>query len=156
MSEKTLLVLFLWIGENNAPYICALCIGHLFMTKKIIKKDATALLLDSIVFGMQERKAKDIVVMDLRKIDHAMTDYFVICHGTSTTQVQSLAQSVEEQTMRLSNEKPLHIEGQRNSNWILMDYVNVIVHVFETSARTNYSLEELWSDGLIEHIASQD
>ena len=134
-----------------------LCFEYLFfMTKKILKKDATALLIDSIVVGMQERKAKDIVVLDLRQIAYAMTDYFVISHGTSTTQVQAIAQSVEEQTMLLSNEKPWHIEGQRNSNWILMDYVNVIVHVFETTARTHYSLEELWSDGHLERIASTD
>ena len=63
------------------------------------------MLIDSIIEGMQERKAKDIVVIDLRSIDFAMTDYFVICHGTSTTQVQAIAQSVEEQTMKLSNEK---------------------------------------------------
>lgn len=124
------------------------------MTKKITKKDATSLLIDSIIEGMQERKAKDIVVIDLRSIDFAMTDYFVICHGTSTTQVQAIAQSVEEQTMILSNEKPWHIEGQRQSNWILMDYVNVVVHVFEDQTRKHYALEELWSDGSFEKIAS--
>jgi ribosome-associated protein len=124
------------------------------MTKKIIKKDATVVLIDSIIEGMQERKAKNIVVIDLRRIDFAMTDYFVICHGTSTTQVQAIAQSVEEQTMKLSDEKPWHIEGQRNSNWILMDYVNVVVHVFEEQTRRHYALEDLWSDGEFEQITS--
>jgi ribosome-associated protein len=127
-----------------------------FMTKKILKKDATTLLIDSIIEGMQERKAKNIVVLDLRTIEHAMTDYFVICHGSSTTQVQAIAQSVEEQAMKLSQEKPWHIEGQRNSNWILMDYVNVVVHVFETNARQLYALEDLWSDGELQSIVSED
>jgi ribosome-associated protein len=128
----------------------------LFMTKKILKKNATTLLIDSIIEGMQERKAKNIVVLDLRTIEHAMTDFFVICHGSSTTQVQAIAQSVEEQAMKLSQEKPWHIEGQRNSNWILMDYVNVVVHVFEANARQLYALEDLWSDGELQSIVSED
>jgi ribosome-associated protein len=126
------------------------------MTKKILKKDATTILIDSVIEGMQERKAKNIVVLDLRTIEHAMTDYFVICHGSSTTQVQAIAQSVEEQAMKLSQEKPWHIEGQRNSNWILMDYVNVVVHVFEAGARQLYALEDLWSDGELQSIVSED
>lgn len=155
MSDIAHMVLFLLKRRPLPPTFVAGCrLGH--MTKKIIKKDATVLLIDSIIEGMQERKAKDIVVIDLRKIEFAMTDYFVICHGNSTTQVQAIAQSVEEQTLKLSNEKPWHIEGQRQSNWILMDYVHVVVHVFEDQTRKHYALEELWSDGEFSKIASSE
>jgi ribosome-associated protein len=155
MSDIGLMVLFLSRLRLLPPtFVAGTHRGN--MTKKITRKDATIVLIDSIIEGMQERKAKDIVVIDLRNIDFAMTDYFVICHGTSTTQVQAIAQSVEEQSFKLSNEKPWHIEGQRQSNWILMDYVNVVVHVFEDQTRKHYALEDLWSDGVVEKIASSE
>jgi ribosome-associated protein len=75
-----------------------------------------------------------------------MTDYFVVCHGSSSTQVEAIARSVEKETLLNLGEKPFHVEGKQNSQWILMDYFNVVVHIFNETTRNYYSLEELWAD----------
>lgn len=110
------------------------------------KKENTEALLDEIVNGMQEVRAKEIVVIDLRGVDNAMADYFVVCHATSNTQVEAIARSVEKETMVNLGEKPVHTEGKQNAQWILMDYFNIIVHIFGESAREYYALEDLWAD----------
>ncbi|NVK65659.1 MAG: ribosome silencing factor [Flavobacteriales bacterium] len=104
------------------------------------------LLCDTIVEGMQENKAKDIVVLDLRDIETAVCDFFVICSGDSSTQVDGISNSVARHTRKTISEKPWTIEGQNNSEWILMDYVSVVAHVFYHETRDFYDLEELWSD----------
>lgn len=104
------------------------------------------ILCDTIVEGMQENKAKDIVVLDLRDIETAVCDFFVICSGDSSTQVDGISNSVSRYTRKTLSEKPWTIEGQNNSEWILMDYVSVVAHVFYHETRTFYDLEELWSD----------
>jgi len=81
-----------------------------------------------------------------------MTDYFVICHGNSNTQVQAIAQSVEKETQKTLGDSPWHIEGTRNAKWVLMDYVNVVVHIFDQEARGFYALEDLWADAEMKHI----
>lgn len=124
------------------------------MTAKKANKDYSEVLTDAVVNGMQEIKAHDIVVLDMRRIDHAMADFFVICHGTSNTQVEAIARSVEKVTAEQVNEKPWHIEGAGNSKWILMDYVNVVVHIFDLETRPYYALEELWADAETRKIAS--
>lgn len=115
------------------------------MTKRR-KKEDTEILLGEIVKGMQEVRAREIVVIDLRGADGAMTDYFVVCHGSSSTQVEAIARSVEKETLLNLGEKPFHVEGKQNSQWILMDYFNVVVHIFNETTRNYYSLEELWAD----------
>lgn|GEM_PF-103879 len=123
--------------------------------KRIIRKkpvSETSVLLDCIIAGMQEIKAKDIVVMDLRKIQGAMTDYFVVCSGNSNTQVQAIAQSVEKETVKNCQDSPWHTEGLKNAKWILMDYVNVVVHIFDKEARDFYALEDLWADADMKRI----
>lgn len=109
-------------------------------------------MVDAIVFGMEEVKAHNIVVMDLRKVPNALSDFFVVCHGTSNTQVQAIADSVEKETFRLLQDEPAHSEGTRNATWILMDYVNVIVHIFNKDARDFYALEDLWADASVKRI----
>lgn len=104
------------------------------------------LLCDTIVEGMQENKAKDIVVLDLREIESAVCDFFVICTGESSTQVDGISNSVVRFTRKALSEKPWTMEGQKNSEWILMDYVSVVAHVFYHETRSFYDLEELWSD----------
>lgn len=104
------------------------------------------LLCDTIVEGMQENKAKDIVVLDLREIESAVCDFFVICTGESSTQVDGISNSVVRYTRKALSEKPWTMEGQKNSEWILMDYVSVVAHVFYHETRSFYDLEELWSD----------
>ena len=113
------------------------------MTK--IEKTAEK-LVDEIVAGMKEKKAKGISVLDLRNLEQSVCDFFVICNAESTTQVNSIAGSVEHFTKKELNEKPLHIEGKDNSMWILLDYSNVVVHVFQDESREFYNIEEFWAD----------
>lgn len=100
------------------------------------------------VHGMQEKKGIDIVTMDLRKLKSAFSDFFVICHGGSDRQVEAIADGVEEEIRKATGEKPLHREGGEHAEWILLDYVNVVVHVFQTEKRTFYGIEELWGDAI--------
>ncbi|MGB1040403.1 MAG: ribosome silencing factor [Flavobacteriales bacterium] len=116
------------------------------MSKK--KNNYTKQLVDTIIDGMQEVKANDIVCLDLKEIPNSITDYFVICHGDSSTQVESIAKSVEKVTSEQLNEKPFHKEGTQNSLWILMDYISIMVHIFYKDTRDHYDLESLWSDAL--------
>lgn len=109
----------------------------------------TKQLVDSIIEGMQEMKAHDITCVDLREIPNAITSYFVICHGESNTQVDSIAKSVEKITSEQLKEKPFHKEGTENSLWILMDYIDVMVHVFYKETRDHYDIEGLWADAKI-------
>lgn len=111
------------------------------------KKDVDSnKLCNAIVEGMQENKAKDIVVLDLREISNAVCDFFVICSGESSTQVEGISSSVTRYTRKELNEKPWHIEGKTTSEWVLLDYVNVVAHVFYKDARPFYDLEDLWAD----------
>lgn len=113
------------------------------MTK--IEKTAEK-LVNTIVAGMKEKKAKGISVLDLRGLEQSVCDFFVICNAESTTQVNSIADSVEFFTKKELNEKPLHVEGKENSIWVLLDYSNVIVHVFQDESRAFYNIEEFWAD----------
>ena len=112
-------------------------------------------LVDVIIDGMQEVKGQNIVCVDLRELTNSITDYFVICHGDSNTQVDAIAKSVEKLTREQLNDKPLHIEGKQNSEWILIDYVNVVVHIFYKDTRKFYDIEGLWADAKITNIEYQ-
>ena len=109
-------------------------------------------LSEVIVKGMEEKKASNIVVMDLRDIKNTVSDFFIICSGTSDTQLEAISSSVEEEVSKASNEKPWRSEGKTNRQWILMDYVNVVVHIFLKETREFYGLEELWGDAKVTHI----
>ena len=113
------------------------------------KKDDSALLAESAVNGIQEKKGKEIVVLDLRKIENAVTDFFIICEAESTTQVEAIARSVHETVEKERGEKAWHSEGTQNAQWILIDFVSVVVHVFEKETRQFYNLESLWADAEI-------
>jgi ribosome-associated protein len=104
------------------------------------------LLCDTIVEGMQENKAKDIVVLDLRHIESAVADFFIICSGESSTQVDGIASSVVRYARNELKERPWHTEGKTNSEWVLIDYVSVVAHIFYKTTRDFYELEELWAD----------
>lgn len=122
---------------------------------KQVKKtavDPTQQLLDAIVDGMLDKKAHQILVMDLRPTGNSVADWFVICHGTSNTQADAIADSVEETVRKRLNEKPWHTEGFQNAEWILLDYVNVVVHVFQEPIRDFYRLEDLWADAPVVKI----
>lgn len=117
--------------------------------------DSTA-LSKAVIAGMQEKKGKSIVNMDFREIKNAMCDYFVICHGTSRVQVESITDGIEQVVREQLGYKPWHREGTENAEWILLDYVDVVVHVFQEPTRNFYQLEELWADATIEKIESVD
>jgi ribosome-associated protein len=112
--------------------------------------DGDEVLLENIVKGIFEKKGQNVLKIDLQKLENRITDYFVICHGSSVTQVDSICDSVED-TVRLgTGEKPLHVEGLENCFWVLLDYGNVIVHIFLEEYRNFYSLESLWADANLE------
>lgn len=116
---------------------------------KISRKAQTEKLVDEIVNGLQEKKGKRIVVLDLRDIDSAVTDFYVVCSGDSNTQVNALAGSVEDEVRKALNDKPWHVEGTSNGEWVLMDYVNVVVHIFLRGQREHYNIEGLWADAVV-------
>ena len=109
-------------------------------------------LVDVIVRGMQEKKAEDVTVIDLRNLDNAVCDFFVISNANSNTQVNAIADSVEKETLEIIGEKAWRKEGTETSEWILIDYVNVVAHIFQTPTREFYALEELWGDAEIRKI----
>jgi ribosome-associated protein len=114
------------------------------------RSDGEEILLKSIVKAIFEKKGHDVLKIDLRKLESRIADYFIICHGTSKTQVDALCDSVEDVVKKKSGEKPIHIEGLENSFWVLLDYGNVVVHIFLEEYRSFYSLESLWADAIIE------
>lgn len=120
------------------------------------KKSAKIDLKDAVIAGMLEKKANKITVLDLRKLKTAMADYFIVCHGNSDKQVSAIADSVDEQAKKLAGERAWHIEGAELSEWILMDYFDVVVHIFREDKRDFYGIEELWSDAEITHISDKD
>ena len=122
------------------------------ITPKVIK-DETQILADSIVEGILEVKGRNISVLDLRGIHNRVCDYFIICQADSNTQVNAIAGSVEEMVKRLTGERPYRKEGFENSEWILVDYVTVVVHIFQTQIRNFYNLESLWADAEVTEIA---
>ena len=110
------------------------------------KEINSKIICDTIVEGMQENKAKDIVILDLRHIDASVADFFVICSGESSTQVDGITSSVLRHTRKEIKERPWHVEGKTMSEWILLDYVTVVAHVFYKDVRNFYDLEDLWAD----------
>lgn len=121
----------------------------------ISKKKEVDKLVDAIVHGMQEVKGKDIVVLDLEEIPNAICQKFIICHGDSSVQVDALANSVEKQTREQLKEKPMHREGVANAEWIILDYFDVVVHIFRQETRAFYDLEKLWADAKVTEVDYQ-
>lgn len=117
--------------------------------KSTSKKDQSLLLLEAVVEGIQEKKGENVVSLNLKKIDSSICNYFVICDANSRTQVDAIARSVEEIVRKQTGQKPYHSEGHENAEWILIDYVDVVVHLFQKEIRTFYRLEDLWADAEI-------
>jgi ribosome-associated protein len=103
-------------------------------------------LITTILSGIEDVKGKDINILDLREIENTVCDYFIICEGTSNTQVNAIVNSVQKKVSKELKDKPWHIEGEDNAEWVLMDYVNVVVHVFQKHIREYYDIESLWGD----------
>lgn len=126
------------------------------MKQQLETLDEKASLIHLIIKALQDKHAKSIVSLDVSHLDSAPTDSFIICHGGSDRQVESLAQEVEKQVNTFNQEKPYHKEGYDNKEWILLDYVDVVVHIFQEEKRIFYALEELWGDAKIERFESED
>ncbi len=110
------------------------------------KQAGTDQLIAQIIRGIEEVKGNDIEILDLREIENTVCDYFIICNGTSNTQVNAIVNSVQKSVSKALKEKPWHVEGSDNSEWVLMDYVHVVVHVFQKHIREFYDIEGLWGD----------
>ena len=124
-------------------------------TAKAARKKPTSVtdqLTAAIVSGMQEKKAKGISILDLRGLNGAAVDVFVICQGDSSTQVEAVSRSVVETVEKIIQEKPAHTEGMKNAKWVLIDYISVVAHIFQPDQRAYYGIERLWADAEITEI----
>ena len=117
--------------------------------KKQLKSDE---LTDIIIKGIQEKKGQNIVKLELKGLSGAVTDYFVVCEANSSTQIGAIKDSIEEEVRKACGEKPWHVEGTSNLEWVLIDYVNVVAHIFQPEQREFYDIEGLWADAKIKTI----
>ncbi len=123
----------------------------LFLMKE--KNTNPDFLISAILKSLDEAKAVDIKLLDLRDIENTICDYFVICSGTSNTHVSAISAITQKQVSKLTKEKPFNVEGEGNAEWVLMDYVNIVVHIFQRGPREFYDLENLWGDAKITTIS---
>ena len=119
------------------------------MAKNKISADE---LIALIIKGIDDVKGENIQLLDLREIENTVCDYFVICSGNSNTQINAISSAIQKTVSKELKDKPWHIEGQNNSEWVLMDYVNVVVHIFQKHIREFYDIESLWGDAKITEI----
>ena len=113
---------------------------------KVEEETFTGNFEELIIQALMEKNGKDIVLINLKRVNHVLFDYFIICTGTSKPHVETLTDFVIETTRRKANMKPTFVEGTLNSEWILLDYFNIIVHIFQPEAREFYNVEGLWND----------
>lgn len=113
-------------------------------------------IVNKVIEALEDHKAQEIVKIDLRKIENCFCSFFVICHGTSGTHIAGLTDAVEEKVKEDLNESPYHTEGMNVSRWVILDYGDVVVHIFDKELRDYYQLEDFWGDGIIETIGSGD
>jgi ribosome-associated protein len=111
-------------------------------------------LISLILHGIEEVKGVEINILDLRDLDNTVCDYFVICNGTSNTHVKAIVNSIQKTVSKAIHDKPWHVEGSDNAEWVLIDYVNVVVHVFQKQAREFYDIEGLWGDARVTLVES--
>lgn len=121
----------------------------------MIKNKSNAdLLITTIISGIEDVKGKEIKILDLREIENTVCDYFIICEGTSNTQVSAIVNSIQKLVSKTLSDKPWHVEGMDNQEWVLIDYVNVVVHVFQKHIRDYYDIESLWGDAKMTEIST--
>lgn len=120
------------------------------MSTKLGEKDlntsSSAQLRDAVIEAILDKKGENVISLDLTKINDAVTDHFVICDATTTVQVKAIAENIVDHVKKQTGERPWHKEGYENLDWVLLDYVDVVVHIFRTEIREFYQLEELWAD----------
>ena len=120
--------------------------------KSVARLTKNSKIYKAIIHAIKEKKGEHIVSLDLRKIPEAVADFFIICEASSTTQVKAIADFVEAHIKKTVKEAPYHSEGFQAAHWILIDYVNIVVHVMQPETRKFYKLEEMWNDGEVEEI----
>ena len=120
------------------------------------KKSNADELISKIISGVEDVKGIDISLLDLRDIENTVCSYFIVCSGSSNTHVNAIVSSVQKTVSKELKEKPFHTEGLENSEWVLIDYVNIVVHVFQKHIREYYNIEELWGDAKTTQIASNN
>lgn len=113
-------------------------------------------LIDAIIEGVKRRKGKEIVDLDLTRLGNTECNHFIICHGSSNTQVEAIARSVEETVEETIGENVLHTDGYRNAQWILLDYSDIMVHIFQEDWRKHYDLENLWADAKVKKYNTEN
>jgi ribosome-associated protein len=111
-------------------------------------------LIALIIDGIEEVKGQEITLLDLRELDNTVCEYFVVCSGTSNTQVKAIVNSIQKTVSKAIHDKPWHVEGAENAEWVLIDYVNVVVHVFQKHIREYYDIEGLWGDAKVTSVES--
>ncbi|HSU28331.1 MAG TPA: ribosome silencing factor [Chitinophagaceae bacterium] len=116
--------------------------------KRAVRLTGNSKIIKTIIAAIQEKKAENIISLDLRKIHEAVADYFIICEAGNQPQIRAIAENVEEKVKKTCQEGPYHNEGYKNLQWVLIDYVNVVVHVMLPETRRFYKLEEMWSDAV--------
>lgn len=121
------------------------------MDKNIEKQ----LLINKIIEAIQDTKGEDIKLLDLTHIENSVADYFIICSANSNTQVSAIAGNVEKKVRNELKDRPWHVEGAENAMWVLVDYVSVVVHIFQKHIREYYDIEDLWSDAKITNIEEE-
>lgn len=124
------------------------------MARKKKVTDSSAQLAEVIIEAIKEKKGHEIVLLDLKKVENSVCEYFVVCSGDSNTQVSAIANSIDEEVKKKLKEDAWHKEGFQNAEWILLDYVTVVVHIFQPEARNFYRIEKLWSDAEIKVISA--
>jgi len=123
------------------------------MVKNKTLQESTS-ISELVVYGIQEKKGNEIVRLDLRNIHSSVADYFVVYHAESSTQVKAIAQSVEDEVLKALKLEPWRKEGLQQSEWIILDYIDVVVHIFKTDKREFYGIEDLWGDAEMKSFKS--
>jgi ribosome-associated protein len=116
---------------------------------KIKESESSNILVDAIIEGVRRKKGEGIIDMDLIQLNNTQCNHFIICHGNSNTQVEAIARSIEDTVVEIVGENVWHTDGYKNAQWILLDYSDVMVHVFQREMRSLYDLESLWADAQI-------
>lgn len=111
-------------------------------------------LISNIVYGIENVKGLDVSILDLRDIENTVCRYFVVCTGSSNTHVNAIVSAIKKSVSKELKEKPFHTEGNENAEWVLIDYIDVVVHVFQKQIREYYNIEELWGDAKTTKVAS--
>ena len=118
--------------------------------KSVVRLTKSSKIIKTIITAIQDKKGGNIISLDLRKINEAVADFFIICEADNQPQIRAIAENIEEQVTKLCGEKPYHHEGLKALQWVLIDYVNVVVHIMLPENRKFYKLEEMWSDAVSE------